>query len=337
DAQQVVFETDGDTVSVEYLVTFDGSAETFGWVIPIPGEFVELDEGDVDRFTTLRTWSEPQVHREYASELGCGCAGGDKAISGDGGYWDTAGVSEIESGTAGPIDYSVLEATSTESLLGWLDDNGWDVGQSEDALNSYVSDGGFQFVALMVDTAAVIGSDSGVQDTGGWAEPDAVAARIVYEGTDMRYPARLSSASSAAEQRTTVYVIGDQRATVSGWAYEEVGDLIGDLDADADEMYTERLWEIGGTRAAYGLVHAGQWESHTWFTRFDTWAQSAVHEVDAVFALDGGEKAEVIQTEIYLYQSSREQAQAEARASSTWLLWLPLASLGWHRRRRAVR
>ncbi len=46
DAQLVLFEPGDGYVDVEYSIAYGGDASAFGWVIPVPGTFVSLEEGD---------------------------------------------------------------------------------------------------------------------------------------------------------------------------------------------------------------------------------------------------------------------------------------------------
>ena len=91
-----------------------------------------------------------------------------------------------------------------------------------------------------------------------------------------------------------------------------MGDLFGSISDDADAMYSDRLYTIGGSSPTYGLVYANGWEPYTWVTRFDAVVDSNAHTVDAIFALDGGARAEVVLTEIELYEDEKERQQDEA-------------------------
>ena len=77
DAQQVLFELDGATVQVEYLVDYGGDQVDFGWVIPIPGAFDTLEEGDPARFEELAWQTGPDI-TYVAEEQGGGCGPADK-------------------------------------------------------------------------------------------------------------------------------------------------------------------------------------------------------------------------------------------------------------------
>ncbi len=332
DSQQAIFERSGDQSQVEYLVKVDGSEEDFGWVVPLPGEFESIEEGDPDRFEDLQEATDPQVETYEEWSPPWGCSG--KSDNAMGGEWsDTGGVDRgveiVGSGTAGVFDYVALAATDTAELLVWLDNNGWSVGPNGPALDAYVAEGGFQFLALSLNQA-IEGDDTG----GAWAQPMA-SARITYSGDVLRFPAIMSSTSQTDTQRTTLYVVGDQRASVTGWQTTEVGTVVGELyEAGESELYSDRLWALGGKDQGLGLVYAGEVQGD-WVTRFDGWVETAAIDDDVFFTLDGGTSEPVVTT-IALYENERKREKAEEEVSQAGLvLWLaPLAILGWGRRRR---
>ncbi len=331
DSQQAIFERSGTQSQVEYLVRVQGSEEDFGWVVPLPGDFVAVEEGDPDRFQDLQEATDPAVETYEDISISLGCSGkSDNALGGGDGS-DTGvdrGVEVVGSGTAGVFDYVALAATETAALLNWLGENGWSVGPNGPALDAYVSEGGFQFLALALNKE-LEGQDSG----GAWAEPLA-SARITYEGAVLRFPAIMSSTSQTDTQRTTLYVVGDQRAAVPGGPAPAGATRGGELyEDDSSELYTERLWERGGADQGLGLVFAGEHQGD-WVTRFDGWVETGAISDDVVLALDGG-TGETVTTTIALYENDRKRANAEEEASRAGLVfWLaPLWLLGWGRRR----
>ncbi|MFT4979346.1 MAG: hypothetical protein ACI8S6_005256, partial [Myxococcota bacterium] len=91
DAQSVILEAVEGGVRVSYSVAYEGDSESFGWMIPIFGEFVSIGERDPQDFADLFDWTQPNVDRNYASvEESGGCAGraksGDNALRADTGY-----------------------------------------------------------------------------------------------------------------------------------------------------------------------------------------------------------------------------------------------------------
>lgn len=320
--QEVIFATSGDEVQVDYRVLVHGSAAEFGWLIPIPGEFVSLEDGDGAVFQAIHEATDPL--EDLVEPPSGGCLGSGLKSDG-GGEFDTAsggrggGVEVVATGFTGTYGYTVLEATSSEAFLLWLDANGLDVGPAGPTVDRYVTDGGWQFVALTLD--GELADD----------QVEAPPISIRYTGGGMVYPARMSRTSMDPVQHTIVYVKGDQRARASaGWTEEEASLLWDDgetPDYMRSELWPEALYEAGAERR-YLTVFAGELDGE-WVTRFETRAPSEVHEADATFTLDGGT------TTVHLLLSNRSGC---ARPEGADALLVPGALAAWWvGRRRAKR
>jgi hypothetical protein len=317
-AQEVVFRQGDGWSEVDYRVEYEGDAADFGWVIPIPGAFVSLKEADPALFDSYRSCTQPVVEwlGDGEEESGCGCAGGSKSDAGGLGDTNERGdVTVVAEGFTGDYEYTVLEATSTKGLLAWLDEHGWETMGADAALDAYVAAGGFQFVSL-----ALTPTVSETPEEGRELPP----LRIRYEGSDLRYPAMMARvAMEISEIRTRIFVEGAERATVSGWTAEEVGDLHAADGYDAEAVFDERLRALGADSAGFGVVAA--LECGEFVTRFESLTMPSAHTVDPTFALDGGEDA-WLETRITVDDS-------DGIADTAWL-FVPLLGLAWKRRRR---
>lgn len=321
DSQQALFEVGDGQVTVSYLVSYDGTAEDFGWVVPIPGAFVSLVDGDQSRFTELYELTQPTYVYDEDDDGGgpsCGCT--ENAIKG--GLGETGGANGLDivaEGFAGPYEYTVIEATSSDALLSWLEENGWSVGPAQPSIEAYVADGTWQFVAIGLRPDA-----AETPDEGRYLPP----IDIAYEGDDVIFPSRMVRYSAPPEIRTIVWVAADGQYQLSdGWSQTTMEDLEGDYEADPLDVYQDALREIGGDTAGYALIWSGQWADATgadrWVTRFDTLADTSVHEADAAFGPTSAD--EWHEVTIYLRETPTSAAG--------WLL-LPLVGLGWGLRRR---
>ncbi|HJN72803.1 MAG TPA: DUF2330 domain-containing protein [Myxococcota bacterium] len=313
DSQVVAFRPGSGSTEVEYRVAYAGDAEDFGWVIPVPGDVEEVEEGDPDALMDAVQDSEPSIEHYY-DEPRFGCSGkGDDLTDSSGGMGTDSGLVE-GSGSAGIFEWTALSGEESEPLISWLDERGFVNGDTS-AIEDYVAEGGWTFIALSMTQTPDGAGDSGW----GHTMPQA-AVRITYAGDDIRYPAHMTSTSGAERQTTTILVFGDERATVSGWSSAKVGDLFGDIDDDPAELYADRLWDLGGDSPGYGLVYAQAYRGE-WLTRFDAMALSTAHTEDAVFAIDGG--TDPVSSSIQLYEKERDRDKAENA-----LFLLPLGLLG---------
>lgn len=318
DAQSVIFEQTDAGVTVSYSVAYEGDAESFGWLIPLFGEFVSIEERDSADFAALYSWTQPDV--EWITGIseegsGGGCGRGLKSDNALGGA-DTAGGRSndvvIEEGFTGSYAYQILDTTSSEAFFTWLEDNGWSSSGADGAIEAYVEEGGVQFAAITLTEA------------GGELLPP---VSLTYTGDQMRFPATMGRQAMADQIRTIVYVHGESSAEVSGWASEPLGTLHGDGSVGPTSIYDDALLAIGGEKRGYGLVYSGAFEgADGWVTRFETLAEPGAHIADPAFRFTGNE--DHVETIIQL---------DEAYTGEGWLL-LPLAltglGLGAARRRR---
>jgi hypothetical protein len=292
DGQQTIFRRDSETgdAVVEYLVQYEGDAEDFGWIIAIPGTFTGLEDGDEADFADLQDLTSPTV--TYVSigagdDGGCGCMGGAKGGSdglGDSGELSNGrGVDVVAEGFTGTYAFQAIEADSDAELSAWLDDNGWSTGDSGGAVAAYVNEG-WTFVLLNILPGSE--ASSGERHT---LPPVA----IQYDG-DMTLPARMAEGFGTQIFDGTVYVLGDQAATVSGWTSID-GTWYESTDTDPDDAWSDIRWNAGGDTPGYVRTTVTMLDEATdsddpdvWVTRFDMRATAEAHTVDATFTLDGG-------------------------------------------------
>jgi len=320
DNQQVILRQLDGEIEVSYNVEYEGNAIDFGWVIPVFGEFSAMEDGDEQHFSTLSYDTAPEVSSRYADDGGGGCAQKTKGgldYADEANRLDTAamdGAEIVAEGFTGTYSYTVLEADSVDGLEGWLTDNGWSMESSRPVLEAYVAEGGVQFVAISL---------TGGEDTDAAMLPP---VSIRYTGDQLRFPATMARYAMVETLRTTVYVMGDQPATVSGWSSTTNTDIEADINQSVDAVFDAALWAAGGDTPGYLLTYAGSHYADLpegVVTRFDTFSSRDAHTIDAQFALDG---ADEVVTSITMVEDGAD--------TKAWLLLPLLAGCGVWRRRR---
>lgn len=311
-AQKAIFRPLDGMVQVDYAVDLRVDTPEFGWVIPIPGPFVGLEDGDPDDFTKLLAQTDATY--DIADEGG-GCAmASDNALGGVKGGGDSGGrgVDEIYQGETPTYSYTVLEATSSEALSTWLEEHGWYLGDAGASIGEYVNEGGYQFVAIALKMEVMEGSA---------VQAELPPVRVKYEGDKMVYPSRMGRYSPEEELSTLIWVVGDQRASIqAGWDQVELP-LVwegGESSGYLTEVAAEKIREIG-SEGGFALTWSGPY-ADGWATRFETVAPTGVHTVDVEFAVDGGTDAPLALT-----ISNQEGCKAPAGAEA--LLLFPLVAL----------
>ena len=287
---EAIFSPGDGQVQVDYKVIYQGGATEFGWVLPIPGAFLNLEDSTAD-FEALFAATNPELDLEEVKEGGC-MAGNSKGEDGLGGGDDTgSAVDIVAQGFTGTYGYTVLEATDTSALVAWLDAHGWEMGASAEGLQAYVDEGGYQFVA--VELAA---DHEGADDEEVYALP---GIAIQYEGARVEWPARMARYGMDGLTHSILYVRGDQRARLSGGWTEVALPLVWDDGEAPDYLRYEAFpgeLSAAGTERAFATVFAGPVAADVvgsdadegWVTRFETLSQPDVHTADAVFAVDAG-------------------------------------------------
>jgi len=274
-ASEAVFEVLDGAVEVTYEVVYEGDAEAFGWIVPVPADVLAVEDGDEALLEAVRSASEPEVYVESVVDEGgggCGCLGVAGSAKSDRSNEVQGGsVTVVAEGFTGTYAYIVVEATDTDALDAWAVAGGWALGSVNADLQHYLDLG---HPLVLLDLAPDAPAD------GLRALPP---IRIRYGSEELRFPSKMARAAGQA-QRTTVYVLGDGRASVvEGWSHEDVDDLEG--NGEAAEVFADALAELGADRT-WARTWSGS-SSGRHLTRFDLFAEADQHDRDTVFGFDG--------------------------------------------------
>ncbi len=307
--QEVILAKAGESSVVEYRAAYTGDAEEFGWIIALDGEFEALDDGDDARFETLREHSDPVVSVMSVGDDDGGAGGCGAKSGGMRNDADTAGgggdLGVVAQGFTGNYAYVVLETQDAQVLEDWLVSFGFDAGASQATLDDYLEEGAQMVLITVAPERAETQGEAGLPPV-----------RIQYKGP-LSFPARMARESAASEMATTIYVLGDERAQLSGWTQVDLASVDGG-DQSPEEAWYGALLPIGLDQG-YARVYAGAppgSEESAFLTRFETRAPTDVHTVDPVFTVDDGQ--DTLQTEITVWDEG---------SSEGWLL-IPLLGLG---------
>lgn len=119
-------------------VKYEGAAGDFGWVVPVPGR-PTLDTTPSELFYELAWVTKPVIVK----------ARGTRGMQ----MGSAEGVTVVERAQVGPYDATVLAATDSAALAGWLREHRYRMpAGAEEVLGSYVARG-WHYVALRIDTA----------------------------------------------------------------------------------------------------------------------------------------------------------------------------------------
>ncbi len=190
-----------------FQVDYEGDAEDFAWVVPVPG-YPKLFPVEDEIFYELHELTKP------APPWGFGCGWGAIPLApGD------EGVHVWEENQVGIYYTTTLSATDPNSLVGWLNDNGYafPIGGQE-ILDYYVQKQWF-FVAMKIQHEETINSS---ENYTGAIQP----IGIMFFSDEMIYPLKISTLSAPSwGTEVLIYAFSDERVTFPG-ATEEYNAII---------------------------------------------------------------------------------------------------------------
>ena len=181
-----------------FQVDYEGEAEDFAWVIPVPG-YPYLFSVDDEIFYELHKLTQPPL-----VNYGCGWGGG---IPNSG--LEDGGVHIWEENQVGIYDTITLSASDPNSLIDWLNDNGYTFPKGgQEILNHYIQKKWF-FVAMKIHSGELV-NDS--EYYSGAIQP----LGIMFFSEEMIYPMKISALSTPSwGTEVLVYAFSDDRVTFS--------------------------------------------------------------------------------------------------------------------------
>lgn len=179
----------------EYLilsVSWEGDAEDFAWVVPVPN-IPDITVTDPDLFSELSDFTAVESN-----------GGGFACFGGAGGPEAPGGVDVIEEEVVGPYATAILSATNATALADWLNANGYVFPvEGEEVISEYIGREWY-FVATRINAV-----DEGTGDA--LAEGAIEPIVLSFESDEIVFPLRISSlsASNSTPPEILLYVLAD--------------------------------------------------------------------------------------------------------------------------------
>jgi len=249
-AERILFAQDEEAGEVEAHVQifFSGSAEDFAWVVPTPA-VPELFASSDEVFSLLDATTRPRFVLDYEEVNTCDddrwWYDYDLALSSSSAPSpENGGVQVVAEEKVGPYDTVTLRARSSDELLTWLQDNGFDLPSNlSPALDPYVAEESY-FVAMRLQN----GKSSGdIQPLG-----------MRYPSDAISIPIQLTSIAATPDMRVEAYVLGDHRAVPESYLHVRINEAAIDWFGGAwnyEEVITRAADEAGGH--AFATDYAG--------------------------------------------------------------------------------
>ncbi|MCH7721282.1 MAG: DUF2330 domain-containing protein [Planctomycetes bacterium] len=242
--EQIIFRQDGTTVTAIVLIQYQGDADDFSWILPVPGEpDFELASDLV--FAPLEQATRPQFSLTYEGQPcdfladNSNSSDGTPPVAADPGAEEDEAVEVLEQLSLGPFEIQLVHSDDPAAMAEWLDENGYDLtDRGQELITPYVEEG-MNFVALR------LAKDQGVGDI----QP----LKLTYEAETPMIPIRLTAVAAVPDMGILVWMLGEARAVPLNYLHLDVN--YAKLDwyqgnasayADYQDLVTEAMDEAGG-------------------------------------------------------------------------------------------
>ena len=210
-AERIVFTVNDDgTISSLIEIAYQGAAEDFSWILPIPepisaDDVAVPDDGDLV-FDELHRLTDVSFVTPRGTE--CTQVFFEEAAMEDADIMSNAGVEVFASGEVGPFGFDVIGADDPTALISWLTDNNYVVESSmEPLINVYVEEE-FSFIAMRLLDGETAESIQPVE--------------ITYAGTQPMIPIRLTAVAAFPEMPIYTWIFADEQAVPENYAHFEI-------------------------------------------------------------------------------------------------------------------
>ncbi|NUN47559.1 MAG: DUF2330 domain-containing protein [Candidatus Brocadiae bacterium] len=193
---------------------FEGNAVDFGMVIPSPSQ-PKLDEMPRDFFKNLAIYTilMPLPQPIYAADMlrprrggvafGAGGMADKKSKNGD------KGVTVLEAGVVGSLDYKIITAEKADGLFDWLKENEYVYSGDQGTLDFYIRKKWF-FTVMKIDPRQMKRTESGSY-TG-----EVTPTRFTFSTDTCVYPLRITALSVKDKTDALFYVQAPQQMDLEG-------------------------------------------------------------------------------------------------------------------------
>ncbi len=227
--EQILFHQDGDSITAMVRILYEGNAEDFSWVVPVPNT-PELSTGADTFFDELDVMTRPVFALQRTGNGECrsdfGTTGGT-----DGGV--NLGVAESDSDggvnieqelSVGPFEIQVVSSDNPDDMANWLTENDYDLSdRGRDLIAPYV-EMGMKFVALKLRSGQSTGSIQPLV--------------MKYQSSKPMVPIKLTAVAAQDDMGVLVWLVSDARGVPDNYLH-------------VIPNYTQLNWYTG-TNNAYG-------------------------------------------------------------------------------------
>jgi hypothetical protein len=259
--ERILFHKDGDNVVAYIQVQYQGDADNFAWLVPLPSVptleigtdelFDRLGTNTLPRYTltTTRNFCNGGSSSTKSSGFGCGAdsasfGGGFNQANGSDMLAASADAGAlVERSSVGPYDFAVLKADDQSEMLKWLNDNRFFVPAGTDAaMKPYIRPGAY-FLAIKLKAGETTG--------------DIVPVIVKYKSDLPMIPIILTQVGAVPNMGIQVYVLGQHRATPRNYHHTVLDDMTVWLSTDSYNNALIRAAKEAPKRHTFLTEYAG--------------------------------------------------------------------------------
>lgn len=220
--EQIVFAQRGQKVEMHVQVNYEGDAEDFGWLLPVPS-VPDISLGSDQLFQSLLAQTQPRFQLEFIpadcqEETDEFLGGGTNGAGNGGPNFDAGGVADMGAAPPSPVvsqsdigafEAVVLRADDEQLMFDWLDDNEFivPVGAGDPVVQRYVGEGRF-FVALKLQANRRAG--------------DLQPIVLEFDANGYSIPITLTQVGATPDLPVTVFVLGESRAIPRNYLHTQL-------------------------------------------------------------------------------------------------------------------
>jgi len=206
--EQILFGMDGGKISAQILINYAGEAEDFAWLLPVASK-PEITLGSAAAFTNLGFRTAPSWRLEWTAGAQCNWWSLypqlAEADNGTGGVRDGDEVSVLAKKEVGPFETVVLESSSTDDLIAWLNDNDYAQPPGARALIDHYVKQDMVFVALRLLKDEPTGAIQPIT--------------LTFEEANPCVPLVLTQVAATPDMPVQLYLVSDHRVVPNNWLH----------------------------------------------------------------------------------------------------------------------
>jgi hypothetical protein len=217
-AERILYIQQGGKITVHVQISYSGEDAQFSWLLPVQ-KVPTLGIGSDTVFQVLEQTTAPQFSLEWLQKDGCfggwecaeDAAGGPPNSGGTGGG---KGVTILDQQNVGPYATTTLTGDSADSVLKWLNDNGYQQPPATKALIEQYLKQKFVFLALKLQKDKSAG--------------DLQPIVLTMDEPSPCLPLRLTQLAAKPDMPIVAWVLGDARAIPKNFMHVEINEAVVD-------------------------------------------------------------------------------------------------------------